>query len=165
MFGLLVFVYVIAGKSHIIKFVTPFWGWILNSKASRDYWKSILLGAVNGGADGVANADAALAGESGGDAHIDAFNVSGDLFQAFAGSLAVGGGGGGVGESLNGGTATGRQSRNLTLHITKAWAELRNHRAASNGRLRIRRHHNHAQNHHACNLHRKLCHYYCYVCS
>nr|GLL24400.1 protein GLUTAMINE DUMPER 2 [Ipomoea trifida] len=76
--------------------------------------------AINGGADGVANVDAALVGEAGDEAHVDAGIASGHLFQALAGSLAVGGGGSDAVDRLNGATASGGGSTHLTLHITKA---------------------------------------------
>ena len=59
------------------------------------------LGAVGGGADGVADVDAAFSRDAGGEVRFKSGESAGETFEACASGLAVGGGFSSGGEFLN----------------------------------------------------------------
>ena len=82
-------------------------------------YKIWLPGAVDGGADGVGDADAALGGDAGGIAGVEAADAAGHVLEAVAGGAAVGGGAGGGVEAPDA-AAAGRRRAGAAAGVAEA---------------------------------------------
>ncbi|KAK3119583.1 hypothetical protein QOZ80_9AG0672500 [Eleusine coracana subsp. coracana] len=96
-------------------------------------------GAVDGGADGVGEADAALSGDAGGLAGVEAADPGRGGLEAVAGGAAVGGGPGGGVEAPDAAAAGGRRGGAGAASVGEARADGRAHLAAGDGGVGVRR--------------------------
>ena len=133
-------------------------------RQGRSY--SYVPGAVDGGADGVGDVDAALGGDAGGVAGVEAADTSGGALEAVAGGALVGGAAGGGVEAPDA-AAAGRGGCGAgAAGVGEAGANRGVHLPAGDGGLRRRRRrcqqhrghddgdHRHSKLHAACHVDR-----------